>query len=103
MSHLLKKARTERRVLFTWAFRTEGSTPVSKTGKVGSRPATPAIHSITYPIGSENPNAFFMPLLWPDAPGWVRLPKEAEAQVVSQSKRTERKIQKFSSMAEEKD
>jgi len=44
-----------------------------------------------------------MPLLWPDTPGWVRLPKEAEAQVVSQSKRTERKIQKFSSMAEEKD
>lgn len=36
-----------RRMLFTWALRTEISTPVSKTGKVGSRPAAPAIHSIT--------------------------------------------------------
>ena len=60
-------------------------------------------HSFYYPTGSENPHAFFMPLLWPDAPGWVRLPKEAEAQVVSQSKRTERKIQKFSSMAAQAD
>lgn len=33
-----------RRMLFTWALRTEVSTPVSKTGKVGSRPATPAIY-----------------------------------------------------------
>ena len=30
-----------------WALRTEVSTPVSKTGKVGSRPAALAIHSIT--------------------------------------------------------
>lgn len=96
-----QKARNESYVFFAWAFRTEGSAPVSKWK--GGLKTCNACHSFYYPIGSENPHAFFMPLLWTDAPGWVRLPKEAEAQVVSQSKRTERKIQKFSSMAEEKD
>lgn len=46
-----------------------------------------------------NPYAYFMPLLWPDAPQRGRLSKEAQTQVVSKGKRTEREIQKFSSMA----
>lgn len=104
MSHLLK--RSMRHVNQAHAFYMGASYRDKYTGlqnRKGGLKTCSAWHSFYYPIGSENPHAFFMPLLWPDAPCWVRLPKEAEAQVVSQSKRTERKIQKFSSMAEEKD
>ena len=104
MSHLLKRSMCP--VDQAHAFCMGASYRGKYTGlqnRKGGLKTCSACHSFYYPIGSENPHAFFMPLLWPDAPGWVRLPKEAEAQVESKSKRTERDIQKFSSMAEEKD